>query len=289
MSYRCRSASLLLVVCFMALLQSSGCRQVEKIEIERDLPLRAWDRDLYESEGVLVYASSSSAAREIAKIADRAANSFQNLADEEPRKLIYIAVAPGDTTSDEMLQAGIEGLSRVSGKSVPDIRESMIDEAQRNSGDGFDGDEVVFRALLGMIPGIVDAPLKRPPDVWKDAVIIPTSSRVSKGFDTVIEFIVEKEQIGFFERLLMAPVIAIAKGYFRKILDAIQEAVILGLHAQGREDWPQERIDKLFEESVRATGFDLLGKDLSRRRDESMQNDGVRNPSTDSTEESGVE
>ncbi len=289
MSHRWRPASLLLFVCFMALLQASGCRQVDKIEVERDLPLRAWDRNLYESEGVLVYASSSSAAREIAVIADRAASSFQNLADEEPRNLIYIAVAPGDAPSEEMLQAGIEGLSRVSGKSVPDIRESMIDEAQRNSGDGFDGDDEVLRALLGMIPGIVDAPVKRPPEVWKDAVIIPTSARISSGFDTVIEFFAEKEQIGIFQRILMAPVIAIAKGYFHKILDAVQEAVILGVHAQGRDGWPQERIDRLFEESMRATGFDQFAEDLSRRRDESLQNGESPNASSDSTDDTVVE
>lgn len=289
MSYSCRSYSLLLFVCFMALFQASGCRQVDKIEIERDLPIRAWDRNLYESEGVLVYASSSSAAREIAVIADRAANSFQHLAEEEPRNLIYIAVAPGDATSDEMLQAGLEGLSRVSGKSVPDIRKSMIGEARRKSGDEIDGDDVVLRALLGMIPGIVDSPVKRPPEIWKDAVIIPTAARISDGFDTVIEFVVEKEQIGFFERLLMAPVIAIAKSYFHKIIDSVQEAVILGIHAQGRDDWPQERIDKMFEESMKATGFDQLAEDLSRRRDDSIQNGEPRDQNTESTEEAGVE
>ena len=90
-------------------------------------------------------------------------------------------------------------------------------------------------------------------------------------------------------RILMAPVIAIAKGYFHKILDAVQEAVILGVHAQGRDGWPQERIDRLFEESMRATGFDQFAEDLSRRRDESLQNGESPNASSDSTDDTVVE
>ena len=84
-----------------------GCRQVDKVLEGQGLPLVAWERDLYHSEGVLVYATSSRAAREIAEHADEAAAAFHELSGEDPRRLIYIAVDKDDSIDDQMLESGL--------------------------------------------------------------------------------------------------------------------------------------------------------------------------------------
>ena len=87
-----------------------GCRQVDRITEENGLPLVAWERDLYISEGVLVYATSSGAAREIAGQADEAAAAFLAMSGEEPRQLIYIAVDRNDSLGETMIESGIQGI-----------------------------------------------------------------------------------------------------------------------------------------------------------------------------------
>ena len=77
MTPRTRSLDSILSLMAILLLFSTGCRQVERIEERRDLPLRAWNRDLYNSEGVQVYATTSRAAREVAQKAEDAAKLFQ--------------------------------------------------------------------------------------------------------------------------------------------------------------------------------------------------------------------
>ncbi|HIC23526.1 MAG TPA: hypothetical protein EYO84_08880, partial [Planctomycetes bacterium] len=67
-----QSRDCILSLLAILLLVTTGCRQVERVTQQRDLPLRAWNRDLYDSEGVQVYATNSRAAREIAETAENA-------------------------------------------------------------------------------------------------------------------------------------------------------------------------------------------------------------------------
>ncbi|NRA75413.1 MAG: hypothetical protein HRU16_05670, partial [Planctomycetes bacterium] len=143
--------------------------------------------------------------------------------------------------------------------------ESMKKEARRKGAEDLDTDEAVLKSMLGMIPGILESPSSRPPTLWKDAVVVPTSKRVDDGFDTIIEFFMEREEMNTFQRLLMSPIVAIAKGYLHKILAAVQEAVIMGVHAQGREGWPQERIDQLLKDALEESGLKQLGEDIAGR------------------------
>lgn len=254
-----------LSVLALLLLITTGCRQVERVEQQQDLPLRAWNRDLYDSEGIKVYATNSRAAREIAETAENAAKAFRRKTGEEPRQILFVAVDGNDPADDELLKAGVEGLARISGKPVPDLEESMKKEARRKGAEDLDTDEAVLKSMLGMIPGILESPSSRPPTLWKDAVVVPTSKRVDDGFDTIIEFVMEREEINTFQRLLMSPIIAIAKGYLHKILAAVQEAVIMGVHAQGREGWTQERIDQLLKDALEDSGLKQLGEDIAGR------------------------
>ena len=247
------------------LLVTTGCRQVERVTQQRDLPLRAWNRDLYDSEGIQVYATNSRAAREIAETAENAAKAFRRKTGEEPRQILFIAVDGNDPSDDELLKAGIGGLSRISGKQVPDLEESMIKEARRKGTKGIETDEAVLKSMLGMIPGILECPPSRPATLWKDAVVVPTKKRVDDGFDAIIEFVMEREDISTIQRFLMSPIIAIAKGYLHKILAAVQEAVIMGVHAQDREGWPQERIDQLLKDALEDAGLKQLGEDIADR------------------------
>lgn len=254
-----------LSVLALLLLITTGCRQVERVEQQQDLPLRAWNRDLYDSEGIKVYATNSRAAREIAETAENAAKAFRRKTGEEPRQILFVAVDGNDPADDELLKAGVEGLSRISGKPVPDLEESMKKEARRKGAEDLDTDEAVLKSMLGMIPGILESPSSRPSTLWKDAVVVPTSKRVDDGFDTIIEFFMEREEMNTFQRLLMSPIVAIAKGYLHKILAAVQEAVIMGVHAQGREGWTQERIDQLLKDALEDSGLKQLGEDIAGR------------------------
>lgn len=227
-----------------------GCRQVDRITEENGLPLVAWERDLYMSEGVLVYATSSGAAREIAGHADEAAAAFVALSGEEPRQLIYIAVDRNDSLDDKLLESGIQGISRISGKSVPEIKNKIVDPANQQSAERIEQQEKMLHAYLGLIPGVLDAPTTRPAFLWGNAVMIPTSSRISKNLDIVIEGVMDEQEIGVLKRLMLVPVIPIAKSYARTILREIHESFIIGVHAQGREGWSQERIDQMLKDSL---------------------------------------
>jgi len=250
-----------LLVAVVAISCGSGCRHVEKVHGKTDLPLQSWDRDLFLSEGVFVYATSHGAAREIAEVADRTTASFRDLTGEEPRHLVYIAVDDGDPLDSKMLESGLHGLARISGKSVPEIRTSMLDEARSQGNSESDGEqgeeeEAVFRALLGMIPGIVPAPDNFPDHLWRDAVLLPTRARINGGFDEILRFYYKRESIGMMKQLLIAPVIPIIRTYLHRFLEAIQDSIVIGVHAQGREGWSQERIDQLFQKSLKASGLD---------------------------------
>lgn len=249
----------------LLLLILTGCRQVERIEQQRDLPLRAWNRDLYDSEGIQVYATSPRAAREVAQKAENAAKSFQMKTGEEPRQILFVAVSASDPVDQELIKAGLQGLSRISGKPVPDLQDSMQKEAQRKGTKGIEDDEKVLQSMVGMIPGILESPSSRPASLWKDAVVIPTSSRINAAIDDIIRFFLEREDLNTFQRVLLTPVIAIAKKYISTILDSVQEAIIIGVHAQGREGWTQERVEQLIKETLEESGFEQLGEDITNR------------------------
>ncbi|MBT5736967.1 MAG: hypothetical protein HN891_12910 [Planctomycetes bacterium] len=255
-----------------------GCRQVDKVLEGQGLPLVAWERDLYHSEGVLVYATSSRAAREIAEHADEAAAAFHELSGEDPRRLIYIAVDKDDSIDDQMLESGLQGISRISGKSVPEIKKKMLDSATQKSGKGFE--VPALQALLGLIPGVLDAPSTRPLDVWGDALVIPTSSRISKNLDIVIEGAMEKEDVNTLQRVLWIPVIAIAKGYIRRVLADIREVIIIGVHARSRDGWPQERIDQMLKESLQEGEIKRLFKDGMHPQEEDSPGGNQQPPTT---------
>ena len=255
-----------------------GCRQVDKVLEGQGLPLVAWERDLYHSEGVLVYATSSRAAREIAEHADEAAAAFHELSGEDPRRLIYIAVDKDDSIDDQMLESGLQGISRISGKSVPEIKKKMLDSATQKSGKGFE--VPALQALLGLIPGVLDAPSTRPLDVWGDALVIPTSSRISKNLDIVIEGAMEKEDVNTLQRVLWIPVIAIAKGYIRRVLADIREVIIIGVHARSRDGWPQERIDQMLKEPLQEGEIKRLFKDGMHPQEEDSPGGNQQPPTT---------
>jgi hypothetical protein len=256
-----------------------GCRQVERVSEGQGLPLVAWERDLYQSEGVLVYATSSRAAREIAEHADEAAAAFHELSGEEPRRLIYIAVDKDDSIDDQMLESGLQGIARISGKSVPEIKKTMVDSANQKSDKGYE--EQALQALLGLIPGVLDAPATRPADVWGDALVIPTSSRISKNLDIVIKSAMEKEDVNALKRVLLIPIIAIAKGYIRGILADIREIIIIGVHARSRDGWSQERIDQMLKDSLQEGEIKRLFQDDMHPQEEDTS-DGNQQPPTTS-------
>ncbi|MGE4620149.1 MAG: hypothetical protein AAEJ04_10110 [Planctomycetota bacterium] len=267
-----RKNDFILSVLVLLVVFSSGCRQAERIEKRRDLPLRAWNRDLYDSEGIQVYASSTQAAREIATIGERAAESFRKKTGEEPRQILFIAVDSSDPVDQDLLEAGIQGLARVSGKPIPDLETSIRKEAQRKGTQGIEGEEKVLQAMLGMIPGILEAPPSRPAELWKDAVVIPTSKRVDSGVNDIIQFFMEREELNTFQRILLTPIVAIAKRYVSKILGSVQEAIVLGVHAQERDGWPQEKIEQLIKDTLEESGFKELGADIVDR------SQGIREP-----------
>jgi hypothetical protein len=256
-----------------------GCRQVERVIEGQGLPLVAWERDLYQSEGILVYATSSRAAREIAEHADEAAAAFHELSGEDPRRLIYIAVDKDDSIDDQMLESGLQGIARISGKSVPEIKKTMVDSANQKSDKGYE--KQALQALLGLIPGVLDAPATRPADVWGDALVIPTSSRISKNLDIVIKSAMEKEDVNTLQRVLLVPVIAIAKGYIRGILADIREIIIIGVHARSRDGWSQERIDQMLKDSLQEGEIKRLFQDDMHPQEEDNSG-GNQQPSTTS-------
>jgi hypothetical protein len=255
-----------------------GCRQVERVIEDRGLPLVAWERDLYQSEGVLVYATSSRAAREIAEHADEAATVFHELSGEDPRRLIYIAVDKDDSIDDQMLESGLQGISRISGKSIPEIKNKMLDSANQKGGIGLD--EQALQALLGLIPGVLDAPATRPADVWGDALVIPTSSRISRNLDIIIEGAMAKEDVNTLKRVLLIPVIAIAKGYIRRILADIREIIIIGVHARGRDGWSQERIDQMLKDTLQEGEIKNLFQDAMHPQKEDTSGGNQQPPTT---------
>ncbi len=260
-----RSSDSILCILTVLLLFLTGCRQVERIAEQQDLPLKAWNRDLYHSEGIQVYATSASAAREVAQKAEDAADAFLAKTGEEPRKILFIAVSASDPVDQDLMNAGLQGLSRISGKPIPDLEESMQKEAQRKGTKGIEENEAVLRSMLGMIPGILEAPPSRPNNLWKDAVVIPTSSRINVAIDDIILFFLERENVSTLKRVLLTPVVAIAKSYIGTILESVQEAIILGVHAQGREGWTQDRVEQLIKETLEESGFEQLGEDITNR------------------------
>ncbi|MDE0959363.1 MAG: hypothetical protein OSB09_01135 [Planctomycetota bacterium] len=258
-----RSSQLIYLLALMSILMT-GCRQVERVTEEGGLPLVAWGRDLYQSEGVLVYATSVRAAREIAGHADTAAEAFRRMSGEEPRQLIYVAVDRDDSVADQMLEAGLQGISRISGKSVPEIKSQMIDSAKKQGGDGVEQEQQMLHALLSLIPGVLEAPVNRPAEVWGDAVVISTSSRIHRNLDIIIDGVMKREEVGTFKRLMWSPIIAIAKGYISRILNEIQETIIIGVHSQGRVGWTQDRIDQMLKNSLKESDLKQLFENGSR-------------------------
>jgi len=220
----------------------AGCARAERVETDPRWPLAWRGLDLYRHDGELAYASNAGAAAEICSLAREVADEFRERTGAEPAAWIHIAVDRGDPSIVAAAGTDHEALLRAMGEVVPG------DGSHPGAPDVPPGVEVeVVYALVPFVlpPGTLGPlPADDAPDAEREWVetLIPTSGRLVESTDRLIDAALEAEGVGFWERLVIAPILPFLKGKMRERIEGLLRFALFGYQVASVAEWsPEER------------------------------------------------
>lgn len=240
------------------LLGSSGCRSVDLVsdsgastESAITLP-HMWQKfQLYDSEGVLVYARTENAARDIATRVDQAESLLVELTGEEPTPMVYFAIDMEHPDRQELHDTAFKNSAEQWDMENRAFDFSASQGVQRDSEMG----EKFQQAIPTILPGLLKAPESRPAEMPPYCVAMPTKKAQKKGIDLLFQAGIESMDLSTLQRVLLAPFIAIFRGIFSEIISRVEDALIIGSHLRGRPGWDSENVQQLLEKVLDLEAF----------------------------------
>ena len=245
------------------LLGVSGCRSVDLVsdsdtsaESAATLP-HIWQQfQLYDSEGILVYARTESAARDVATRVDQAESLLVKLTAEAPTPMVYIAI---DLEHPDRLQLHSTAFENSAEQWDMENRAFEFSASQGVSKNSEIG-KLFEQVIPTLLPGLLLSPESRPAGMPSYSVAIATKMSQKQGIDQLISAGIESRDLSTVQRFLLAPVNAIIKGIFSEILSRVEDALIIGSHLRGRPDWDDERLQDLLEQILDLESFSSSSK-----------------------------
>ncbi|MBC8261421.1 MAG: hypothetical protein H8E43_06350 [Planctomycetia bacterium] len=250
-----------LLICFC--LSGMGCRSVDLVVeedalgIETRLPLEAESFQLFDSEGVLVYARSEQFARDIAIRVEAAENLLTEKTGEQPSEMVYFAVDLNYEKRSEFHARAFE----VAG-SVWDLRDNAF-KFSRSKGvpDEQEMSLKLEEAFPKMLPGLIETPRPRSPNFSTYAIVLSTLKSKKAECNALIEEVLLQLELTTLQKVLVAPFKPLMRKMIMEVLNRVEQAMVLATHLQGRDSWDKTRIQQTMNEVLDLEG---LKKDFKK-------------------------
>jgi hypothetical protein len=241
----------------LLILAGSGCRSVDLVgeadptSQSRLLP-RSWQGfQLYDSEGVLVYARTESAARDVATRAEQAESLLVELTAEEPTPMVYFAIDLEHPDRQQLHATAFKNAGEQWDMENRAFDFSASQGVRKESEMGARFEE----AIPTILPGLLATPESRPQGIPPYCVALPTRKSQKTGIDQLFKAGIESMDLSTVQRILLTPLIAIFRGIFSEIISRVEDALIIGSHLRGRPDWDSERLQGLLEQILDLQAF----------------------------------
>ena len=267
------------LISLVLLLSSVGCRSVDRVEDSGSqhptgqLPLSYKGFELFDSEGVLVYARNATAARDIATRIDQAEILLEKKSGAKPVPMVYFAIDLEHPQRQELHLKAFQNSSKLW---------NMKNRAMDFSGSqGIQKESKIGSKLQDtfpiVLPGLLEIPKPHPPEFPDYGVALATKKGLKDGTDRLIQTGIEDMNLSTMKRILISPFIAIFRGIFTKILSRVEDALIVGSHLREMPQWTEEQTQALMQEILDLEN--LIGE-LRPPQDDEPSTSPEENPET---------
>ena len=245
------------VLWILLILICSGCRSVDLVGDTDStsgndlLPLSWQGFQLYDSEGILVYARTESAARDVAARADQAETLLFELTAEEPTPMVYFAI---DLEHPDRQQLHITAFKNSAEQWNMENRAFEFSASQGIRKDTEIGAQFE-KSIPTILPGLLATPESRPSDMPPYCVALPTRKSQKYATDQLFKAGIESMDLSTIQKVLLTPVIAVVRGIFSEIISRVEDALIIGSHLRGRPGWDSERVQGLLNQVLDLDAF----------------------------------
>ena len=237
-------------ISLVLLFSSAGCRSVDRVHDSGSqqsigqLPLNYEGFELFDSEGILVYARNTTAARDIATRVDQAERLLEKKSGEKPVPMVYFAIDLDHPQRQELHSRAFQNSSKLWNMKNRAMDFSGSQGIQKESKIGSKLQET-FPMVL---PGLLETPNPHPPSFPDYGIALSTKKGLKDGTEQLFKTGIENMKLSKMKRILVAPIIAIVRGIFSKILSRVEDALIVGSHLRGKPEWTEDRTQALMQE-----------------------------------------
>jgi hypothetical protein len=226
----------------------SGCASQSHLATESEFPAEWSGRRLYNSPGVLIYASSASAADELGRMMARISQDFIKRTGGQPTRGLIIVTdasdeAPAGLSSDE--------LTALAGRSNIHPKENLTGETRRMA------DLAPTPAEMGIAP--VDMALIKPLILNADelehklgfnsvaarsvawAIALPTDTRIRKQNRQLIDAALKHEKVGLAQRILIFPFMPLLENIVADMVGVQRDIIIYRQLCLTQAAWDEPR------------------------------------------------
>ncbi|OUU25633.1 MAG: hypothetical protein CBC13_01800 [Planctomycetia bacterium TMED53] len=245
------------IIAMLLMVSAIGCRSVDRVAegtpegISGNLPLTIEGFELFESEGILVYARDEASARNIATRAEQAESLLRETTGQDPSRLVYFAIDSFHPDRQALHSRAFQNSSQQWNMKNRAISFSGSQGVRKDSEMGNKMEDSLPRIL----PGLLETPEPHPESFKKYGVAMATSDGVKSGINELIDFGIESAQLNTLQRILAAPIIVIVRKVLIDVLARVEDALIVGTHLRGRAGWDEDKIQAVMTEILDLESF----------------------------------
>ncbi len=233
-----------------------GCQVAERVETSEVWPLNWNERELFSHEGQLAYATSGSAAAEAAKVVIEVADQFREITGEEPGSLLLIVLDEDDSPPVEQfadrLPEVIEESRHILGSDSETPFELPISGGNEPP---ISVEQLVTLVPLFSKPGTI-SPLPFTATDTLFVALVPTTDHRASVITDLINAALEAQDLGFWQRTLMSPVLPVVKRLARKLVEKISQVFIFQSLLTEFPQWTREEKDHYRSVFIERVGID---------------------------------
>ena len=233
-----------------------GCRVADRVETNEVWPLSWNDRELYSHEGQLAYATSGSAAAEASDVVIEVASQFQEITGEVPRSLLLVVLDEDDPFPIEQFADRLPEIMEQSQNILGSDSEAPFELSNSRRGElPISLEQVITLVPLFSNPGTI-SPLPLSATDTLFVAMVPTSDHRASVITDLIDVALEAQDLGFWQRTLMSPVLPVVKRLARKLVEKISQVFIFQSFLTEFPQWDQEE-----KQRYRSIFFERVGLD----------------------------
>ena len=231
-----RSPVLPVVACLLAIL--GGCTRTQWLEVPADWPQEWRGRRPYATSRAYLYASTTGSAAEAARMVRSVAEDFEDAAGASPTRGLLIVTDVGDEPAaadlGQLFAIAQRDEAARKGKTVPsdaELAEQWEDEREDMKEEGLDPADLLRVMPLPLdaagLGRVFDLPATVTDKVsWGAA--LSTEDAMADALGRMMAAALAEEEIGMAQRILMAPVMAFARGMAVRAMCAACEVTLFG-------------------------------------------------------------